>query len=108
MTLLKESICTDPAILNHDYFGPHLCQYRQTGPPTLPLVQVIYDSKALVFLYKNFVSIFGKLTVCLSFEPAKWSNESMKNSATDSCLFWDSSDPTLASIANLVLQHFHW
>ncbi|EYB92057.1 hypothetical protein Y032_0198g1611 [Ancylostoma ceylanicum] len=54
-------------------------------------VQVIYDSKAPIFLYKNFAKIFCKLTVCLSFEPAKWRNESMKNSATDSCLFWHSA-----------------
>ncbi|EYB92739.1 hypothetical protein Y032_0190g1238 [Ancylostoma ceylanicum] len=64
------------------HFSPPIVVYQ---------VQVIHDSKALIFLYKIIASNFGKLTVCLSFEPAKWNNESMKNSATDSCPFWHSA-----------------
>ncbi|EYC14970.1 hypothetical protein Y032_0038g3552 [Ancylostoma ceylanicum] len=32
------------------------------------------------------------MTVCLSFEPAKSSSESMDNSATESYLFWHSAE----------------
>ncbi|EYC11443.1 hypothetical protein Y032_0050g1915 [Ancylostoma ceylanicum] len=59
--------------------------------PFLAKVQVIYDSKALIFLYKNLANILCKATANLSSKPAKWSNESMKNSATDNCLFWHSA-----------------
>ncbi|EYC29355.1 hypothetical protein Y032_0006g2933 [Ancylostoma ceylanicum] len=51
----------------------------------------MYDSKAQIFLYKHLAKSFCKVTVCLSSVPAKWSNESMKNSATDNYLSWHSA-----------------